>query len=72
VPVLATIASSTKQEQSACLQLCILLLNYKLKERLTNSMLIGFLAANSIIKDHTGFKEAVTTISNLSALIKIA
>jgi hypothetical protein len=72
VPVLATIASSTKQEQSTCLQLCILLLNYKLKGRLTNSILIRFLAANSIIKDYIGFKEAVTTTSNLSALVKIA
>jgi hypothetical protein len=72
VPILATIASSTKQEQSAYLQLCILLLDYKLKGRLTNSILIRFLAANSITKDYTGFKEAVTAISNLSALIKIA
>jgi hypothetical protein len=72
VPVLATIASSTKQEQSACLQLCILLLNYKLKGRLTNSILVRFLAVNSIIKDYTGFKEAVTATSNLSALVKIA
>jgi hypothetical protein len=72
VPVLATIASSTKQEQSACLQLYILLLNYKLKGRLTNSMLVRFLAANSIIKDYIGFEEAVTAISNLSALVKIA
>jgi hypothetical protein len=35
-------------------------------------MLVRFLAANSITKDYTGFKEVVTTISNLSALIKIA
>ena len=68
----AAVAASTKQEQTACLQLCISLLNHELKGKLTNSLLVAFLAANGITKDRTGFEEAVTATSDLSALVKIA
>ena len=60
------------QEQSACLQLCIALLDQQIKGKLTNSIIVGFLTVNSINKDCNRFQEPILATSPLSALVKIA
>jgi hypothetical protein len=65
-------ADSTPQEQTTCLQLCISLLDHQLQGRITDSIVVGFLAANGINKECTGFDEAVVATSPLSALVKMA
>jgi hypothetical protein len=62
----------TPQDQNGCLQLCIALLDHQIKGRLTDSIVVGFLAANGINKECTGFDEAVVATSPLSALVKMA
>ena len=63
---------TAKREQLACLDLCISLLDHKIMGRLTDSIMVAFLAANGINKDRTGFEEAVTATSELSGLVKMA
>ncbi|KAK7178295.1 hypothetical protein PSPO01_15651 [Paraphaeosphaeria sporulosa] len=63
---------STLEEQTASLQLSLALLDQRIGGRLTNSIMVGFLAANGINREQTGFDEAVVATSSLSALVKMA
>lgn len=65
-------APTSIELQQACLQLYIALLDHKLKGKVTDSIVVGFLAANGINKERTGFQEAVTATSSLSSLVKLA
>ena len=65
-------APAGKEWQKACLQLCIALLNHKLKAKVTDSIVVGFLAANGINQEQNGFEEAATATSALSGLVKLA
>lgn len=58
--------------KAACLEFCISLLDHKLHGKLTESIMVGFLAAHGIDRNKQGFKEAVAYTSDLSALVKIA
>jgi hypothetical protein len=84
-PEQATAASSTPSPKlvraqgpcdpdvkAACLELCISLLDHKLHGKLTDSIMVGFLAAHGIDRNKKGFKEAVAYTTDLSALVKIA
>lgn len=71
-PDLEPAGSVTEPERTACLLLCISLLDHKIQGRLTDSITVAFLAVNGINKENTGFEEAVTATSDLSALVKIA
>ncbi|KAF3030308.1 hypothetical protein E8E12_000480 [Didymella heteroderae] len=62
----------TERDQAACLQLCIALLDHRIRGRLTDSIVVGFLAANGINKERRGYTEAEASTSDLSALIKLA
>jgi hypothetical protein len=68
---LASTPASAAQEQ-ACLQLCISLLDHKLHGRVEDSIFVGFLAANGINRERTGFHEAVAATTALSGLVKLA
>ncbi|PVH92183.1 hypothetical protein DM02DRAFT_635580 [Periconia macrospinosa] len=68
----ATAGTTSEKRRQACLQLCIALLDHKLKGKVTDSIVVGFLAANGINRERTGFEEAVTATSPLSALVKLA
>jgi hypothetical protein len=76
--VLSTLESKTvpapasAELEQACLQLCIALLDHKLHGKVTDSIVVGFLAVNGINHKRTGFQEAVTATSALSGLVKLA
>jgi hypothetical protein len=65
-------ASATVEEQQRCLNLCIALLDQKLHNRLTQSIVVGFLAVLSINRERNGFDDPVSYTPKLSALVKIA
>jgi hypothetical protein len=48
------------------------LLDYKLYRRVEDSIFVGFLAANGINWERTGFHEAVAATTALSGLVKLA
>ncbi|KAL5405335.1 hypothetical protein PMIN04_012374 [Paraphaeosphaeria minitans] len=58
--------------QNVCLQLCLSLLDHKLHGKLSDSIVIGFLAALGINKERNGLDEAATYTPKLSGLIKLA
>ncbi|CAI6340680.1 unnamed protein product [Periconia digitata] len=58
--------------RDACLGLCISLLDHKLEGRLTDSIVVGFLAALGINKSCDGFDDAVLFLPKLSALVKLS
>jgi hypothetical protein len=64
--------SATVEEQQRCLDLCIALLDQKLHGKLTESILVGFLAALGINRECNGFEDPVSYTPKLSALVKIA
>jgi hypothetical protein len=66
------VASNDKEARRTCLDLCITLLDYKLKGNIYDSIIIGFLAAIGINARNKYFREALNYSSLLSALIKIA
>lgn len=59
-------------QQQACLGLCIALLDHTLHGKLTDSIVVGFLAALGINQGFDGFDDAVLYTSKLSALVKLA
>lgn len=62
----------TEAQQQACLSLCIALLDHRLHGKLTDSILVGFLAALGINQSCDGFDDAVIYTPKLSALVKLA
>jgi hypothetical protein len=67
-----TEARATIKEQQRCLNLCIALLDQKLHSKITESIVVGFLAVLSINRERTGFDNPVTYNLKLSTLVKIA
>jgi hypothetical protein len=65
-------APASAELQQACLQLCIALFDHKLHEKVTDSIVVGFLAVNGLNHEKTGIQEAVTATSALSRLVKLA
>jgi hypothetical protein len=65
-------APASAKLQQACLQLCIALLDHKLHGKVTDSIVVGFLAVNRINHKRTRFQEAITATSALSRLVKLA
>jgi hypothetical protein len=59
-------------QQQACLNLCIALLDHKLTEKITDSILVGFLAALGNDQECRGFDGSVLYTPKLSALVKMA
>ena len=57
---------------TACLQLCIALLDHRLMGDLYDSVILGFLAVLGIDRARQGFQEAITYTTHLSAMVKIA
>lgn len=55
-----------------CLKLAISLLDHKLEGRLTDSIVVGFLALLGINKTCDGFDDAVLSTFKLSALVKLS
>jgi hypothetical protein len=64
--------SVSSELQNVCLQLCLSLLDHKLHGKLTNSIVVGFLAALGIDKERNGLDGAAIYTSKLSALVKLA
>src|SRR4051812_19806597 len=56
----------------ACLDLCISLLDHTLHGKLTDSIVVEFLAVQGIDLQRQGFKEALRSTTKLPALVKIA
>jgi hypothetical protein len=64
--------SVSSELQNVCLQLCLSLLDHKLHGKLTDSIVVGFLAALGINKERNGLDGAAIYTSKLSALVKLA
>ena len=58
--------------QQSCLDLCIALLDHKLHGKLTDSIIVGFLAVLGINQNRDGFDDAVIYTPKLSGLVKLA
>jgi hypothetical protein len=63
---------NTAMDQHHCLDLCIALLDHKLHGKLTDSIVIGFLAVLGINKNRDGFDDAVLYTAKLSGIVKLA
>jgi hypothetical protein len=66
-----TKARATVEEQQRCLNLCIALLDQKLHSKITESIVVSFLAALSINRERTSFDNPIIYNLKLSALVKI-
>jgi hypothetical protein len=64
--------SNTAIFQQHCLDLCIALLDHKLHGKLTDSIIVGFLAVLGINKNRDGFDDAVLYTAKLSGIVKLA
>lgn len=67
-----TALSSTAMDRQHCLDLCIALLDHKLNGKLTDSIVVVFLAALGINRNCDGFDDAVLYTTKLSAIVKLA
>jgi hypothetical protein len=65
-------SSNTAMDQQRCLDLCIALLDHKLHGKLTDSIVVGFLAVLGINKNRDGFDDAVLYTAKLSGIVKLA
>jgi hypothetical protein len=72
LPSLAATTKPDKAREQVCLNLCIALLDHKLTGKITDSILVGFLAALGINKDCCGFDDAALYTPKLSGLVKLA
>jgi hypothetical protein len=58
--------------QNVCLQLCLSLLDYKLHGKLSDSIVVGFLAALGINKERNGLDGAAIYTLKLLGFVKLA
>jgi hypothetical protein len=58
--------------QTVCLQLCLSLLDHKLHSKLSNSIVVGFLADLGINKEQNSLDRAAVYTPKLSGFIKLA
>jgi hypothetical protein len=63
---------STPMDQQHCLNLCIALLDHKLHGKLTDSIVVVFLAVLGINSNRDGFDDAVLYTAKLSGIVKLA
>jgi hypothetical protein len=64
--------SVSPELQNVCLQLCLSLLDHKLHGKLSDSIVIGFLAALGINKERSGLDGAAIYTPKLSGFVKLA
>jgi hypothetical protein len=63
---------STPMDQQHCLNLCIALLDHKLHGKLSDSIVVVFLAVLGINSNRDGFDDAVLYTAKLSGIVKLA